>query len=233
MIFDTLVTEYPELWHMADARNVEGILERGLLSTARLAETYRLNTAAKNSLETSHRRDTVTIKCGGLPPCYIRDQKPMSVSRIEATLQDATVEEFFRFINSHAFFWPNESRLGRMNAASPYRDKPQLVFVLDSRGLLSSYESVALLSPINSGCTTPYAHKRSIGMFKSIADFDWSARRVRRSDRVAEILIPGGVPDLWGYVKRLEIWQRGTRTRTLPKPYDDSLVMRLFPRGIS
>ncbi|MHB8141065.1 MAG: DUF7002 family protein [Vulcanimicrobiaceae bacterium] len=233
MNVDTLIEQYPVLWHMADVRNVEGILQHGLLSTSQLLRLYEVKGREREEIEAQHRRDTIPISSASLPTCYIRDQRPMSASRIAASLTDASPEEFFRFLNGHVFFWPSESRLSRMNNAPPYRDAPQLVFALNSGPFIRAHEARIRLSPINSGCTTPYAHARSIRMFERIDEFDWNARKMRKSDRVAEIAVLNAVPNVWEYVLRLDLWQCGKVTHSLRRPYDDSLPARLARLGRS
>jgi hypothetical protein len=230
---DKLITQYPALWHMADSRNLVGILQRGLLSTSALLHVYNIRGRERCRIESEHRRDIIPIESDGLPNCFIRDQRPMSVARIAATLEDATTSEFFRFLNRHVFFWPSEARLSSMNNARLYRGSAQIVFVVDSSELLAAYSRTARLSPINSGCTTPYAARRSISMFQTISEFDWDGRTRRAAERVAEVAIPRAVPDIWQSVLRLELWRGGEKLSRLNRPYDDTLVERLLRRGSS
>lgn len=219
MNVETLVERHQQLWHMADPRNVEGILQRGLLSTSGLLDLFGVAGAARDAIEIARRPDTIPIESPLYGTAYIRDQCPLSEPRIAASLTGATVPEFFRFINGQVFFWPTQDRLIGMNDARAYRGMAQLVFVVNTRSLVDAHLRRIRLSPMNSGCTTPFAHPRSIEMFRPIADFD--------RPRVVELTVEHGVPDIWNHVERLEVWQDGKRVRRLNRPYDKSLARRL------
>jgi hypothetical protein len=150
----------------------------------------------------------------------------MSVSRIRASLQDATVEEFFRFLNQRTFFWLSERRLATMNNARAYRENMQVVFVVPTRKLLIAYRDKVRLSPMNSGATSPFAHPRSLAMFRTIDEFDFGAR-AKATDPIAELTVDGGVTSVMRLVERLELWRAGTLIRRLDAPYDQALVDRV------
>lgn len=211
---------------MADSRNLQGILERGLLSTSSLLDLFEIRGAERVAIERKHRPATVPIEHERYGTAMIRDQKPMSVSRIAASLTDAAPDAFFRFLNGRVFFWPTEKRLATMNAARAYREQDQTVFVLASEPLIAEYEKRIRLSPMNSGATTPFAHPRSIGMFKRVNEFDYESRS-KYADPIAEVTIDAGVDNIMEFVERIEIWRGGEKIRRLNRPYDLSLLERL------
>lgn len=218
---------------MADPRNIGGILSRGLLSTTELLNLYGIDGNRRDAIESAHRNATVSINSPAFGICYIRDQRPMSASRVAASLQDATPAEFFRFLNGQVFFWPSEERLSRMNGARAYQGMPQVVLIVRTEPIVGAYLNAIRISPINSGCTTPYAHDRSIAMFESITDFEWEKRKRPRKYRVAELTISDSVSDVWNYVARVEVWVNGGLVGRLNRPYDASLVTRLARVGRS
>jgi hypothetical protein len=198
---------------------MEGILQRGLLSTSELLDLFGVAGAARNAIEIARRPNTIPIDAPRYGTAYIRDQRPLSEPRIAASLRGATVPEFLRFINGQVFFWSTQGRLIGMNEARAYRGSAQLVFVVKTESLVNAHLRRIRLSPMNSGCTTPFAHPRSIEMFRPIADFD--------RPTVVELTVERSVPDIWDHVERLEIWQDGERVRRLNRPYDGSLARRL------
>ena len=227
-----LVARYPRLWHMADMQNALGIVTRGLLCTSALLDLYGVSGIRRSAIERRHRPYSVVLTDTLLGEAVIRDQRPMSTSRVAASLTDASPEQFFRFLNGRVFFWLAERRLATMNAARAYRDRPQLVLSLDTSRLVKAYEHAIRLSPINSGATSPFAWPRSIGMFKRIRAFDYAAR-LKAADPIAELTVDHGVPDIMKFVDRMEIWKGGNRERRLNRPYDATLAARVLVRGRS
>ncbi|MGC2657894.1 MAG: hypothetical protein WA324_07935 [Bryobacteraceae bacterium] len=224
MTEEELVQRYPRLWHMADLRNAPGIFDRGLLCTSELLRLFEIRGDARRALEQQRRPESVTLSASGLGVAVIRDQQPLSVPRIAASLTTGSVTDFLRFINARVFFWPTERRLITMNSAEAYRETPQLVFVVETASLVPAHRRRIRLSPINSGATRPFAHERSIDMFRSITEFDYEARK-RYRDPIAELTVARGVPEIFDHVIGLEVWQNGTRLGTLKGPYKRAAVV--------
>ena len=56
-----LAEKYPLLWHMADPRNVPGILARGLLATSTLLDLLGIDGAERMTYEGERRPDDVVL----------------------------------------------------------------------------------------------------------------------------------------------------------------------------
>jgi hypothetical protein len=221
---EQLAEKYPRLWHIADPRNVPGILARGLLATSSLLDLLGVDDEVRRVRERERRPDDVVLQTGEHGTVVLRDQRPLSVARLRGgALTAGTIEDFLAFVNGRVFFWPTEERLSRMNGAPAYRDRPQLVFVVETLPLLTAHRLGLLLSRINSGSTVRFAAKRSIATFERPEDYNWSAGK----QHVAELTISSGVPDIWTYVERLEVWRNGEHVAVLAPPYDDTLAARL------
>jgi hypothetical protein len=220
---EQLAGKYPLLWHMADPRNLSGILERGMVATSGLLDLLNLDDAERSAHERERRPDDVVFEHDEHGTIVLRDQKPLSMARLTGALTEGSAGDFLAFINGRVFFWPTEERLKTMNAARAYRDRAQVVFVVQTAPVLSAHADRVRLSRINSGATMPYAFKRSIGTFQRPDDYDWSGGK----RQVAEVTIEGGVPDIWAYVERLELWRNGERLKTLKAPYDKTLLRRV------
>jgi len=218
-----LAHKYPLLWHMADPRNIPGILRRGLLATSTLLDLVALTRDERAKHERKRRPDDVLLEHEEHGLIVLRDQKPLSVKRLESALTEGTVADFLTFINGRVFFWPTEQRLSTMNAARAYEDRPQLVFVVRTAPLLEAHVEQVRLSRINSGSTARFAAERSIATFQRLEDYDWSAGK----RQVAEITIEGGVPDIWAHVERVEVWENGAHAKVLDPPYDETLAERM------
>ena len=209
------VARYPRLWHMADLHNQAGIAARGLLSTSALLDLLEYSGAAREAIERRHRPANVVIEHEVHGTAVVRDQKPLTMDGLRQSITDGTTpEDFLHFLNRRVFFWLTEARLSTMNGARAYRSDEKLVYVLDTASLIAEYGDRVLLSPMNSGATLPYAHPRSVAMFKSVADYDFEAR-ARKPDPVVELTVEGGVPNVGAHVTRAEIWRGGVRLRGL------------------
>jgi hypothetical protein len=220
---EQLAAKYPLLWHMADPRNLSGILKRGMMATSALLDLLGLDKAERSVHERERRPDEVVFEHDEHGTIVLRDQKPLSMARLTGALTEGTPSDFLAFINGRVFFWPTEERLKTMNAARAYRERAQLVFVVRTVPMLNAYADRVRLSRINSGATMPYAFERSIETFQRLEDYDWSGGK----RQVAEVTIEGGVSNIWAYVERLDIWQNGERLKTLKAPYDETLLRRV------
>ncbi len=207
---------------MADPKNFAKILSCGLMSTEALVDLFEVTGEERVALLSSHRPDSVRISHPSHGVAIVRDQKPMSLGGLMRSVRDATPEQFLEFINRRTFFWPTKARLSRMNGARAYRHDPHVVFVVRTESIVQRHRARILLSPMNSGATTPVPHDRSVAMFKSIELFDFDGMKRNKLERIGELTVEGGVPDLLDHVLRVEVWAAGQAVRTLSDPYDPS-----------
>jgi hypothetical protein len=208
---------------MADPRNLAGILKHGLLSTTALLDYLGVGSDERARYERERRPEDVVLVGRSGEVVVLRDQRPLSMTLLARVLTEGTPGDFLNHVNRRVFFWPTVERLITMNGARAYRDRTQLVFVVDTSSLLKAHSHNILLSRINSGSTTRFAVKRSIGIFQRPADYDWSSGK----RNIAEITVEDGVPDIWEHVRKLQTWRNGGSLTTLRRPYDDTLLQRL------
>lgn len=200
---EELLSDCPRLYHMAECDSWPSISEHGLLSTSSLLDHYGIKGEARRRIEAAHRPESIPIAAEGLPGAVVRDQKPMSDNGLARCLEDGlTPEEWYRLLNEKVFFWLTEERLLRLLRARAYRQKEHDVLVLDSRSLTAAYRDRIWLSPMNSGNTKPFPHPRGTATFQRIDQYPysfWSSRR-RAGERVVELCVEGGVPDIREHV---------------------------------
>ncbi len=196
---------------MAEPENADGIERHGLLSTTALLDLFEIDGDARRTIEREHRPQIVSIDHPTYGTALVRDQKPMSMTGLSQSIDDGTSpQDFLAFLNQRAFFWVKESRLATLTSARAYRSKPRLVYVLDTASVVAAHGDRVLLSPINSGATKPFAAPRRLDMFRSIARFDWEARR-KYAEPVVEFTVASGVPDLAAHLVRVETWKAGEK----------------------
>ena len=201
---ERLIAKHPTLYHMADARNWASIERFGLLSTTALLDRYAVAGPERAAIEVEHRPATVEIRHPDLGPAYVRDQAPLNPAVLPGCLTDVTPPEWLATLNARVFFWPTEDRLSRMLKA--YLKTEQAVFEVDTRRFLDRYADRVELAHINSGFANA-AYKpapRGSGTFQRLADYADKA-----SNAVAEVTVPGGVPDIFDLTIRVTGRRRG------------------------
>ena len=207
-----LLNDCPRLFHMAERSAWDGIRERGLLSTSALLDLYGIKGKERFILESERRAITAEINAPGLNPAKIRDQIPMDDNGLRRCLpQTISPRDWYEFLNRKVFFWLTKDRLDRLSSARAYRDTEHEVLVLNSRRIVEAYSERIWLCPINSGCTKPMPRCRDYATFARIADYPyqrWRKRR-KRGERVVELCIDDGVPNVTDFVERVYV-MRGT-----------------------
>src|SRR5277367_3908204 len=104
---EVLAALYPRLYHMAEAGSWESILKRGLLCTSSLLDLFEVNPALSPDIELRKRDRSYEIQNSALGRAVIRDQKPIVESKLQKSLHDCTLEEWYRLLNGRVFFWLN------------------------------------------------------------------------------------------------------------------------------
>lgn len=205
---EELVDLYPRLYHMAEARSWPSIRTHGLLSTSALLSLFEVVGHARTPIESAHRPESVTITHPQLGQAVVRDQKPMRDADLKRCLEDGMPpRDWYRLLNSKVFFWLTEERLETLLGARAYRHRPHTTIVLDAGPLIVDCAQRVLLSPMNSGCTTPFAHPRGRKTFLPLSEYPFSDRlRRSRANALVELAVEEGVFDVERYV--IEVCER-------------------------
>jgi hypothetical protein len=191
---------YPRLYHMAEVGSWENIVKHGLLSTSALLDLFEINVEERRNIESQRRERSYEIKHAVHGRAVIRDQKPIIESKLQTSLQDCTLEEWYELLNGRVFFWLIKERLNTLLSAREYRGKPHLVLTLDTRTLAEHYIESITLSPMNTGNTLPFAHPRGKATFSRMQDYPYQERLKRGPYyTVVELAVEGGVYDIARY----------------------------------
>ncbi len=199
--------KHPWLYHMATGGSWESISTHGLLSTTALLDLFEYSGQQRHGIESCHRPESVPISHPSYGTAVIRDQKPMSDRSLRKCLMTLTPTTWYKTLNGRVFFWLTEKRLKTMLNARAYKSKKQDVLVVDTQSLVRAYESSIHLSPMNSGCTVPFAHPRGPKTFRKIEDYpydEWERKRGKNGDLIVELAVLHSVPDIWKHVLRVE-----------------------------
>jgi hypothetical protein len=176
-----------------------------------LLDLYEIVGQPRVQIEATRRGASVQIDHQRHGIAVVRDQLPMDDKGLTRCLHDGlTPADWYRLLNARVFFWLTAERLGRLLKAGAYADSAHDVLELYTRPLVEAYRNNITLCPINSGCTKPFPHDRGLATFKSIENYpyaDWRKKR-KRGERVVELSVMGGVPNVTTYVKRALVMRR-------------------------
>ena len=90
---------------------------------------------------------------------------------------------------------------------------------MPTQSVIENYRDRIELSPMNSGCTKPMPHPRGPDTFLPIDDYPydfWRKIRKRKAgERVVELTVIGGVPDIAKYVVQASIQSCGGETKII------------------
>ena len=209
---ERLVALHPVLYHMADARNLESLERRGLLSTSALLDELGVSGDARVPVEAAHRPNTLALSTPD-ETVWVRDQHPLEPAALAACLDGVSPEAWYRTLNSRVFFWPTQERLERMLKA--YGRSEQVILEVDTTRLLERYADKVELSHINSGYAgSRYpAAKRGRYTFVPLSDYAYSAK-----NKIAEVTVLGAVPDVLELTKRVTL-RHGQNERLLRETF--------------
>jgi hypothetical protein len=212
-----LIRDCPVLYHMAAAGSWPSIRQHGLWGTTALLDLFEVTGDARRALE-ARRPASVEIRHARLGRAVIRDQKPMSDRSLLACLEDGlSPADWYAILNAHAFFSLTRSRLLRMLNAGSYREAAHDVIEADTASLVAAHRGRIRLSAINSGFAQRRAASRGRSTFSSIADYPYAAwrRKRARGERVVELAVTPGVPDMAAHTRRVVRMRGGDELETL------------------
>lgn len=219
MTADELAALHPRLYHLAEDGAWPSIRAHGLLSTSALLHMYGLEGEAREAVEARRRPMGVTLAAPGLPGARVRDQKPMTDAALRRCLDDGLVpSDWYLLLNRRVFLFPTRKRLDALLKA--YEGQANTVLTLDTASLVAVHGDAVELSPYNSGTTARNAPRRGWSTFLPLARYPFAAWRAKRSagTAIAEVTVPGGVPDVERHALLVERVLAGARSEIWRRP---------------
>lgn len=213
---EELLRDCPRLWHMAEAGSWPSIREHGLLSTSALLDRWGVEGAAREAIEARRRPRSVPLP--GASGVTIRDNGPLHEGRLAACLDDGLrPEDWYRLLNARVFFWLSRERLLKLMGARTYQGQAHDVLEVDARSLVAAHRERIELSAINSGATGRFPVRRGLATFAGISDYPYARWRLKRKrgERVVELAVLGGVPDIARHVVRAVRMRDGAEEEVL------------------
>jgi hypothetical protein len=203
-----LATSFEHLFHVAEARNWAGIQKHGLLSTTAILDLYGVAEPLRTKLEGSRRSTTTVVPHEVYGEAVIRDQRPMSVRKLESCLDAMSVEEWLRLLNRRVFFWLSTRRLETFLAA--YSDHDNVVLTVSTAGLVTRHAEAVHLSWINTGATLRRPARRGHHTFLPLSDDD-----ANPTGAPVEVAVDYAIPDIMEILVKAETRDRHGATKTL------------------
>lgn len=195
---DALVAAHPRVFHMAEVEALASIECHGLLSVSAILDHCGIAGDDRVAIEADRRPESVILTGADGSRFVIRDQKPLSLVKLQACLDGMPVHDWLRLLNRHVFFWPSRERCRQLLAARAYRGRHHLVIEVPTERLLERHGEAVRLTPINTGAVLYNPARRGAATFATIEDYPYEERRrVRgRREAIAEVAVEHAVPEV-------------------------------------
>ncbi len=195
---------HPVLYHMAEFGTWDSIQKYGLLSTSALLDLFGKVGTEREQIESCRRKISIPISDTTHGKVVIRDQRPMSDSKLAKCLRGGlTPTDWYRILNGKVFFWLTEPRLITLMKA--YADSDHLVLEVDTHELLSRWGDSVLLTPMNTGTTKPMAFPRGLSTFQPPHRYRFDMYKKRKGGArkaIVELTVSNSVPDIAEFTVR-------------------------------
>jgi hypothetical protein len=195
MNVEGFIARYPTLFHMAEAGSWPQIRRDGLLSTTALLDRYRVTGERRRRLEACRRGKPEPIKHpDNGETAVLRDNGPIKdrILEDELLVGDTTLEEWFRLLSGHVFFWVNESSL--RSFVRVYGKSAHDVITVSTRRLVERDYDRITITPMNTGSASWSTElPRGRDVFKPrIHEFDldtWDLLTSESRDTIVELAV--------------------------------------------
>lgn len=205
---DEFVQRYSQVFHVTAPGSWPNIEALGLLSTSALLDLYGVPKDERVPLEERRRPDPYPLFDPRYGQAVLRDQHPLSESKLEGCLTGMTVPQWLRLLNGRVFFWVGRDRLKKLLKA--YGGEEHEVITFDSARLLKSHGTRVELSPINSGSTLHRPVPRGSRTFRPLSIYE----TVEKGAPV-ELTVLYSVPDARDLAERVELFAGPERLQEL------------------
>jgi hypothetical protein len=199
---DQLTKHYPSVYHMAERDALAQIARHGLLSTTAILDLFGTEDEDRRPLESRIRKASCTVEHPVHGTITLRDQKPLSETKLASCLQDGlTPEDWLRLLNRKVYFWVSRDKVEELLGAREYKSREHIVLQISTRALVNAHYERVTLAAMNTGTTNPIAHPRGLATMLPLADFPYEDRRRRGLRTAVELCVDYSVPDMMAHVE--------------------------------
>ena len=211
MYTSDLAAVAPQLFHLTAGDAWESIQEHGLRSATWLVRARSLDEERATALLTAPREAVEVIgdPADPLGHATLRDQKPLTLSKLERLVEGITPENYIRLINDRVYFYMKAADVERVRGVRDAEGAPQLLLTLDSRRLLADYQGSVRVAKINTGATIGMQGRRGPRTWLAIDKFPGRATEVK------EFTVLDGISDVTPYLVSAELWNAGEKVEVL------------------
>jgi len=146
----------------------------------------------------------ITIRDGKHGVAVLRDQRPMSDSKLANCLRDGLhPSDWCHILNGKVFFWLTEQRL--LTLMKAYSEVQHLVLEVDTKELLRRHGDQVMLTPMNTGTTSPMAFPRGLTTFQSPERYRFAMNKKKKGGErkaIVELTVSYSVPKIAEFTAR-------------------------------
>ncbi|WP_442508336.1 DUF7002 family protein [Novipirellula sp. SH528] len=220
MTEDEFIAIHPCLYHIAEGGSWPSVQQHGLESTSAILDRFEVTGPRRVAIESARRATSERLEHEQHESVVIRDQKPISETKLATALEGMTTAEWYTMLNGYVFLWPSVDR--RNGMLSSYGDQNHDVLTIDTQRLLDVYGGQLMLSPINSGNTLYDAAPRGADTFVQLAQCpfdDWRKRKKKKAEEViAEATLPYRLENVEQFTICVEAFSGSRFTGAIWKP---------------
>jgi hypothetical protein len=198
-----LAAVHPRLFHVTAPGAWPSIATHGLLPAASVLDLFEVPAAQRAGLTRRRRPVEVPLDHPLHGRAVLNDNLPLSEAALAGCLDDGLQpRDWLAMLNARVFFWADEAGLARLLAARMNRGRARAVLVVDTLGLATAHAARVEICPINSGSTIRRPARRGLATFTPLGAMGYAEWRRRRGgrDRILEVTVVGGVPDIARHV---------------------------------
>ncbi len=201
---EDLAARHPRLYHVTTPGAWPGIARDGLLPPARLLDLYEADPATRAAV-LRRRPAEVVLRHPGRDEAVVMDNIPLDEAKLAPVLDDGLrPADWLALLNERVFFWTSQADLDRLRGAKAYRGRERLVLVADTLSLARAHADRIEVAPFNTGSTLYVPTRRGRSTFTPLGRHGFEAwsrlRGLSRPDRIKEVTVVGGVPDIAAHV---------------------------------
>jgi len=210
MDVEDFIDRYPTVFHMAAEGAWPHVRRNGLLSTTALLDRYKVTGDRRRELEACRRGKPARIEHPDTgETAVLRDNGPINerLLRDDLLVGDTTLEEWYRLLNRHVFFWVHES--GLSNFLRVYRKSAHDVITVSTRRLVARDYDRIIVTPMNTGSASWRTElRRGRDIFEPhIHEFDleaWELLTPARRDAIVELAVDYAVESIEDITVRVD-----------------------------
>lgn len=196
---DELIARHPRLWHLAEAEGAASIRRLGLLPAADLVALFGGDPVVLRQ----RRAGPVVLRHPEHGVAVLNDNGPLPMAALASCLDDGLqAEDWLGLLNARVFLFPERKKLEALRSTPLNNGRRKVVFTVNTETLVRAHADRIEITPFNTGYALRKPVRRGHGTFQPLGAMSFAGWRGLRggTDRVAEVIVRGAVPDFMDHV---------------------------------